>query len=91
MFLVREIGQPLPASTLPSFEEDAAIWLVEPRRTKAVRKFSGTLIHPCRTDKLGMTLSAYAHFLYEWSGHELVLADIQGMTHSLALSESLLT
>ena len=38
-----------------------------------------------------MTLSAYAHFLYEWSGHELVLADIQGMTHLLALSESLLT
>ena len=58
---------------------------------KAAQKFSGTLIHPCHTDKLGMTLSAYAHFLYEWSGHELVLADIQGMTHSLALSESLLT
>ncbi|KAF8908220.1 kinase-like domain-containing protein [Gymnopilus junonius] len=77
-FLVCEIGQPSPASTLPSFEEDAAIWLVEPCCTKAVWKFSGTLIHPSHTDKLGMTLSAYAHFLYECSGQELVLANIQG-------------
>jgi len=80
----------LPASILSSFEEDAAIWLVELHRMKAIQKFSGTLIHPCCTDRLGMTLSAYAHFLYEWSGHELVLADIQGATHLLTLDESLL-
>ncbi|KAF8959843.1 hypothetical protein BDZ97DRAFT_1906085 [Flammula alnicola] len=77
-FLVREIGEPSPASSLPSFEDDSAIWLVEPRRTKAVRKYSGTLVHPNRLDKLGQTLSAFAHFVYECSGKELVLADIQG-------------
>ena len=54
------------------------MWLVEPRRTKAVRKFSGTLVHPSRTDKLGQTLSAFAHFVYECSGKELVLADEVG-------------
>ncbi|EDR04435.1 uncharacterized protein LACBIDRAFT_330566 [Laccaria bicolor S238N-H82] len=77
-FLVHEIGTPSPASSLPSFEDDSAVWLVEPRRTKAVRKYSGTLVHPNRQDKLGQTLSAFAHFLYEYSRKELVLADIQG-------------
>ncbi|EDR01742.1 uncharacterized protein LACBIDRAFT_333002 [Laccaria bicolor S238N-H82] len=47
-------------------------------RTKAVRKYSGTLVHPNRQDKLGQTLSVFAHFLYEYSRKELVLADIQG-------------
>lgn len=79
-FLVREIGEPSPASSLPNFDEDAAVWLVEPRRTKSVRKFSGTLVHPNRTDKLGKTLSAFSHFVYELSGQEIVLADIQGHT-----------
>lgn len=77
-FLIREMGEPSPASSLSSFEDDAAVWLVEPRRTKAVRKFSGTLVHPSRPDKLGQTLSAFAHFVYEYSGKELVFADIQG-------------
>jgi hypothetical protein len=77
-FLVREIGEPSPASSLLSFEQDSAVWLVEPRRTKAVRKYSGTLVHPSRSDKLGMTLSAFTHFVYEWSGNEIVIADMQG-------------
>lgn len=77
-FLAREIGQPSSASSLAPFGDDAAVWLVEPRRTKAVRKFSGTLVHPNRQDKLGQTLSAFAHFVYESSGNELVFADIQG-------------
>jgi hypothetical protein len=77
-FLICEIGEPSYASSLSSFEDNAAVWLVEPRRTKAVRKFSGTLVHPSRTDKLGLTLSAFAHFVYKYSGKELVLADIQG-------------
>lgn len=77
-FLIYEIGEPSHASSLPSFEDNAAVWLVEPRRTKAVRKFSGTLVHPSRADKLGQTFSAFAHFVDECSGKELVLADIQG-------------
>ncbi|KAF8901850.1 kinase-like domain-containing protein [Gymnopilus junonius] len=77
-FLIREMGMPSPASSFSSFEKDTAVWLVEPRRTKAVRKFSGTLVHPTRRDKLGQTLSAFTHFVYEYSGKELVFADIQG-------------
>lgn len=69
---------------LSLFEEDAAVWLVEPRRTKSVRKFSGTLVHPNRIDKLGKTVSAFSHFSYEYSGNEIVLVDIQGLSQSSA-------
>lgn len=78
-FLVREIGTPSSASSLPSSEENNAIWLVEPRRTKSVRKFSGTMAHPNRRDKIGITLSAFTHFAYELSHKELVFADVQGL------------
>jgi hypothetical protein len=77
-FLICEIGKPSPASSLPPSDLDGAFWLVEPRRTKSVQKFSGTMIHPHRNDKLGKTLCAFTHFVYEFSGQELVLADIQG-------------
>ena len=78
-FLIREVGLPSPASNLALFEDDSAVWLVEPRRTTSVEKYSGTLIHPHRKDKRGATLSAFAHFVYEMSHHELVFADIQGL------------
>ncbi|KIO00038.1 hypothetical protein M404DRAFT_10270 [Pisolithus tinctorius Marx 270] len=55
-----------------------AVWLVEPRQTTTVMKFSGTLEHPSSMDKLGITFSAFAHFAYEYSKHKLVFADIQG-------------
>ncbi|KAI6142394.1 hypothetical protein BKA82DRAFT_4331456 [Pisolithus tinctorius] len=54
-----------------------AVWLVEPRQTTTVMKFSGTLEHPSSMDKLGITFSAFAHFAYEYSKHKLVFADIQ--------------
>lgn len=59
-------------------EFDKAVWLVEPRRTTSVQKFSGTLAHPNREDELGLTLIAFTHFIYDTSDKELVLADIQG-------------
>ena len=77
-FLVREIGQPSLASSFPSFEEDTVIWLVEPHHTKSICKFSGTLVHPNHPNKLGQTLSAFSHFVYQFSGEELALVDIQG-------------
>lgn len=52
--------------------------MVEPRRTKSVQKFSGTLVHPSRKDKVGITLAAFTHFVYEFSENEIVIADIQG-------------
>ena len=77
-FLIYEIGELSHASSLSSFKDNAAVWLVELHRTKAFRKFSETLVHPSRTDKLGQALSAFAHFVYKYSGKELVLTDIQG-------------
>ena len=72
------MGEPSPASSLQAFKDDAAVWLVEPCRMKAVQKFTGTLVHPSHPDKLGQMLSAFTHFVYELSGREMVLADIQG-------------
>lgn len=78
-FLAREVGTPSDASGLGPLEEgSSAVWLVKPRRTKTVLKFSGTLNHPNRQDKVGTTISSFAHFSYQVSNRELVFADIQG-------------
>lgn len=77
-FLIQELGLPSSVSDLPPVE-DTAVWLVEPRRTTSVQKFSGTLVHPSpRSDKLAITISAFSHFVYEMTHQDLVLADIQG-------------
>jgi hypothetical protein len=52
---------------------------VEPRRTISLIKFSGTLQHPPRNDKMGKTITAFAHFVYVVSKKSLVFADIQGL------------
>ncbi|KAG5649205.1 hypothetical protein H0H81_005423 [Sphagnurus paluster] len=78
-FLAREVGTPLEASGLDAFEEgSSAVWLVEPHQTKTVLKFSGTLNHLNRQDKVGTTISSFAHFSYQVSNQELIFADIQG-------------
>ncbi|KIO01567.1 hypothetical protein M404DRAFT_149882, partial [Pisolithus tinctorius Marx 270] len=47
--------------------------------TTTVIKFSGMMQHPPPTnDKHGITIAAFAHFVFEFSGHKLVFADIQG-------------
>ncbi|KIK79382.1 hypothetical protein PAXRUDRAFT_161426 [Paxillus rubicundulus Ve08.2h10] len=43
-----------------------------------VIKFSGTMQHPIANDKHGITVAAFAHFVYEFSKHKMVFADIQG-------------
>lgn len=62
---------------------DTAVWLVEPRRTKSVEKYSSTLLHPPRGDKIGITLSAFAHYVYSTTKEKLVLADIQGQIDTI--------
>lgn len=74
-FLIRE---QTPGSTFDD-HDNQAVWLVEPRRTTSVIKFSGTLHHPARDDKIGKTVTAFAHFVYEVSKKSLVFADIQGI------------
>ena len=82
-FLIRETGPwSIPFGLEPDID-DTAVWLVDPQCTTLVEKFSGTLVHPTCHDKLGITLSAFAHYAYEASHEELVLADIQGMTFPL--------
>ncbi|KAJ3981545.1 kinase-like domain-containing protein [Lentinula detonsa] len=66
------------ASGLGASATDSAVWLVEPRRTKSVEKYSSTLFHPPRDDQIGITLSAFAHYVYSSDNQKLVLADIQG-------------
>lgn len=84
-FLIREQGASSTASQDPS-GCDSATWLVEPRRTTSVIKFSGTLQHPSQHDKIGKTITAFAHFVYQVSAKTLVFADIQGMRLSCAPS-----
>lgn len=79
-FLIREQGPSSIASNDPT-GIDSAVWLIEPRRTTSLVKFSGTLCHPAQTNKMGKTITAFAHFVYEISKKTLVFADIQGMSY----------
>ncbi|KAJ2921872.1 hypothetical protein H1R20_g15222, partial [Candolleomyces eurysporus] len=77
-FLVREVGEPSAPSGLASNNAYGAVWLVEPKRTRSVRKFCGTMVHPERSDKVGMTISALCHWIYTTTRKTEVFADIQG-------------
>ncbi|KAG6836327.1 hypothetical protein H0H93_009077 [Arthromyces matolae] len=61
-----------------TFSDHPEAYLVEPRRSKSVLKFSGTLQHPIQSSKMGNTLTAFAHYVFEISGKDIVFADIQG-------------
>ncbi|KIK56380.1 hypothetical protein GYMLUDRAFT_247888 [Collybiopsis luxurians FD-317 M1] len=85
-FLLREVGSmPSRASgiKLPddSLGPDEGItWLVEPKRPSTFFKFTGTLSH-ARTHIGGLTsetVHAFAHFVYEFTNRQLVVADLQG-------------
>ncbi|OSD03276.1 kinase-like protein [Trametes coccinea BRFM310] len=77
--------KPSPASglrdsweELPFSEQDAGvIWMIEPRRSRQVKRWSGTMSHPTHVDKMGATLDAFVHFAYEYSKCSLVFADLQ--------------
>ncbi|KAI0752400.1 hypothetical protein C8Q80DRAFT_1117844 [Daedaleopsis nitida] len=55
----------------------AVVWLLEPRRTKTVKRWSGTLVHTSQSDKKHSTMGAFVHFTYEWSKHSIMFADLQ--------------
>ncbi|KAJ3807378.1 hypothetical protein F5876DRAFT_6814, partial [Lentinula aff. lateritia] len=51
-------------------------WLIEPRRPNSVKKWSGSNVHtPQINNKLGGVLTAFAHFVYQMSNQNYVLAD----------------
>ncbi len=54
-------------------------WLIEQKRSSTVEKFTGTLSHkPTGSGITHDTVHAFAHFVYELTGHQLVAADLQG-------------
>lgn len=60
---------------------DGAYWLLEPMRHTSVKRYSGTMDHINREHgKDALTINAFAHFAYIYSGKEIVFADIQGMS-----------
>ncbi|TFK17220.1 hypothetical protein FA15DRAFT_711028 [Coprinopsis marcescibilis] len=55
-------------------------WLMEERHASGrIERFSGTLQHsPLHSDITHLTVYAFAHFVYEFTGRQIVLADLQG-------------
>ncbi|KAK7007691.1 kinase-like protein [Favolaschia claudopus] len=54
------------------------LWLFEPRRSSAVDHWSGTNEYPpWHQNKLGSTLNAFAHYVYQISQETTVIADVQ--------------
>ncbi|PIL31224.1 hypothetical protein GSI_05922 [Ganoderma sinense ZZ0214-1] len=59
-------------------EQDAGVvWLVEPERSAAVERWSGTMEHPNHHNKRGATLVAFVHYAYVYSHRTEVFADLQ--------------
>ncbi|KAJ2929128.1 hypothetical protein H1R20_g7965, partial [Candolleomyces eurysporus] len=77
-FLIRKIGEPSTPSGFPSEDINGTVWLVEPKRTRSVVKFCGTLGHPEWNDKVGMMISALCHWIYIFMRKTEVYSDIQG-------------
>ncbi|KAF5360219.1 hypothetical protein D9757_011402 [Collybiopsis confluens] len=81
-FLLQEDGAtPSIASAMKfAFGEDEGVtWLVEPRRSTSFEKFTGTLCHS-RAYFGGLaseTVHAFAHYVYIFTKHEVVVADLQ--------------
>jgi hypothetical protein len=58
---------------------DAVTYLVEPLRSQATVKWSGTMSHTGNNvDFVSQTIYAFTHYVYEESEHKLVMADMQG-------------
>ncbi|KAJ2935899.1 hypothetical protein H1R20_g1195, partial [Candolleomyces eurysporus] len=89
-FLIHEIGDPSDPSGLPSEDPNTSVWLVEPKRTRSVRKFCGTLGHPERNDKVGKTIAALCHWIYVSTRKTEVYADIQGSFMTIDGQETLI-
>ncbi|KAF5318971.1 hypothetical protein D9758_018823 [Tetrapyrgos nigripes] len=54
------------------------IWLIEPRHTTEVTKYSGTMTQVKRNTLPFVTMAAFAHFSLFWSHGKMVFVDLQG-------------
>lgn len=90
-FLVQELDQSSPASGLEkissgSEDNDSSfasglMWLVEKRHaSERVQRFCGTLKHTSTSSDLAhLTISAFNHFVYQFTRKTLIYADLQGV------------
>lgn len=60
-------------------EHNGIYWLVEERRSSVVTKFSGTMEYPSKAGRNEETMYAFSHFVWQYTGYQRVLADVQGM------------
>ncbi|KAI1791093.1 kinase-like domain-containing protein [Ganoderma leucocontextum] len=77
------ISQESWASLTEKDPDSTIIWLLEPRRSKSVTRWSGTLAHSKRADKRHSTMGAFVHFAYDWSQQTVVFADLQSSAGKL--------
>lgn len=86
MWEVVKNSTPSPASGVVAAEftsETEIIWLVEPKRSTIVERWSGTMEHPNHPDnKIGQTMSAFAHFSWICSKQTMVLVDLQSESYA---------
>ncbi|KAL0062818.1 hypothetical protein AAF712_010270 [Marasmius tenuissimus] len=78
--VVEGIPSPVSCLTCETFCNEFTIvtWLLEPRRTTEVVKYSGTM-QPAQINTLPyMTMAAYAHYTYHATEGYLVFVDLQG-------------
>ncbi|KAF8580030.1 hypothetical protein K439DRAFT_1358048, partial [Ramaria rubella] len=65
-------------------EKDSGIWwLIEPLCVPSVDHWSGTICHLAPTGLMESTVAALAHFMYKWTKHSIVLADMQSSPGTL--------
>ncbi|THU98283.1 kinase-like protein, partial [Dendrothele bispora CBS 962.96] len=53
-------------------------WLIEPRRTNEVTKYSGTMQQVNKNTLPFLTMNAFAHFIHYWTHGQMVFVDLQG-------------
>ncbi|THU79071.1 hypothetical protein K435DRAFT_973281 [Dendrothele bispora CBS 962.96] len=58
-------------------DDDEVFWLIEPKRARAVDRWSGSMDHPNFLGKRHQTAMAFAHFTLEISKGSLVYVDLQ--------------
>ncbi|KAJ7221193.1 kinase-like domain-containing protein, partial [Mycena rebaudengoi] len=57
--------------------DSAITWLLEPLRSAAMDRWSGTLLHPNHSNKAGLTMDAFMHFSFVYSQSTLVFSNLQ--------------
>ncbi|KAJ7199363.1 kinase-like domain-containing protein [Mycena pura] len=89
--VIKDAQQPSPASgSLARFEEQPlqmreVVWMLEPLRSASVTRYSGTMEHPIPKGQLALTLSAFVHYAFQFSGdNSIIFADLQGSSGRLS-------